>query len=91
MRVSGNALEILTKAFVRRWLKRCIRVLIWIDYLCFIIVNPHSRRSTVPAWFCPLTAPGSPAPFSDLEALFVDCGGLASCPDCQASYKKACE
>eukprot|EP00961_Rhodomonas_salina_P067291 903674-Rhodomonas_salina.1 len=38
-----------------------------------------------------MTAPGSPAPFSDLKALFVDCEGPDSCPDCQASYKKACE
>ena len=63
--------------FVRRFRKRGIRLILWIDDLLVIVLNPHPK------------AHGGAG--SDLDSFLdgVECGGLTSCPLCQKSYMAA--
>ena len=90
MSVSGNGLEILTAPFVRRWTRRGCCIILWIDDICFIIRVTHRSvdHPGVPAWFA--LPPGrTSGPTSDLQDLFIECGGRATCPDCQRAYMDA--
>jgi hypothetical protein len=90
MTVSGNGLEILTSPFVRRWSRRGCCIILWIDDICFIIRVTHRSvdHPGAPAWFA--LPPGrSSGPTSDLQDLFIECGGRSSCPDCQKAFADA--
>ena len=88
MTVSGNALEILTSPLVRRWARKGLRIILWIDDLCCIVRNPHAAVGH-PTWF--LLPPGSALSSSDFQLAFVECCGLQSCSACQSSFARACD
>ena len=45
MRVSSNALSMLTAPFVRRYRKEGVRLILWVDDLQIIVLNPHPRKT----------------------------------------------
>ena len=44
MRVRSNALGMLMEPFIRRWQKRCIRLIVWIDDLLVVVLNPPPKQ-----------------------------------------------
>ena len=90
MKVSGNGLELLTAPCVRRWARRGCCIILWVDDICFIIRVCHRSvdHPGVPSWLA--LPPGrASGPTSDLQDLFIECGGRASCPDCQRTFADA--
>ena len=98
MTVSSNALEVLTSAFVRRWTRRGCRIVVWVDDLLFLLPNPHrgddhawtAGAGRLPPWFSPPSGDKT-TPLSDLQELFVECGGLQACATCQRAFARACD
>ncbi len=81
-KVSGNALKVLTDAWGRKWRRKGVRLIIWVDDLCIIVPNPHNKPAG--RWY------DARAPAADRSDIFVDCEGPAACATCLASYKTAC-
>jgi hypothetical protein len=90
MKVSGNALEILTAPCVRRWARRGCCIILWIDDILFLVRVVHRSvdHPGAPSWFV-LPAGRSTGPTSDIQDLFIECGGRPTCPDCQRAFEDA--
>ena len=79
MKVSGNGLEVLTSAFLRKWKRKGIRFIIWVDDVAIIIPSIH----------CPHTSPAAPSSCSDLTDLDTPCPGAPACTACQTGFERA--
>ena len=77
MKVSSNCLSMLTAPFARRYRKEGTRLVLWVDDIKTIVLNPHPRKKGLEAAML--------AGFEEEE----ECGGLQSCSLCQSSYMRA--
>ena len=80
MKVSGNGLEVLTDAFLRKWRRKGVRIIIWVDDIAVITPSVHCPR------YYPNAPPSAQSDFADID---TPCGGLQSCPACQEGFLHA--
>jgi hypothetical protein len=84
MKVSGNGLEVLTSAFLRKWRRKGFRFLIWVDDIAAIVPSVHSIAHGRTTAAQPSAQPSSCSDVSDID---TPCVGFPACPACAAGFE----